>query len=176
MILWTIQHKVAYDKMVQTGVLRADEDYIVDKSFKASYEWMANQMIKRIGRPPSGVSMPVWAWYQWEGKRKRLDMRSHGCWSEKGIPIVLLTIDVPDECVLLSDFDYWHVVLNDGDLIFQNDDVAYSREERQKNWEKIFDYECFGDDERRSIGLSTQACMWEIKAEWVLKTEHFVSR
>ena len=41
---------------------------------------------------------------------------------------------------------------------------------------KLFDYECSFDCEKRAVRLYTQACMWEIKAEWVLKVEHFVSR
>ena len=177
MKLWTIQHKVAYDEMLQTGVLRANSEYIFDELFRDSYEWMAEQMKKRIGNPPDGVELPVWAWYQWEGIRKRPDMRSHGRSSEKGVPIVLLTVDVPDEQVLLSDFDYWHVVLCHGELIFPYDENAvYSEEERCKSWENIFDYECTFDDEERTIGLSTQATMWEIKAEWVLKVEHFKTR
>lgn len=46
---------------------------------------MANQMKMRIGNAPEGVTFPVWAWYQWEGKRKRPDMRIHGrSWSKKG--------------------------------------------------------------------------------------------
>ncbi|MBR5565358.1 MAG: DUF3841 domain-containing protein [Roseburia sp.] len=177
MILWTIQHKAAYEDMLRTGVLRANPEYILEEFFRAPYEWMAEQMKKRIGTPPEGAELPVWAWYQWEGKRKRPDMRSHGCSSDKGVPIVLLTIDVPEECVLLSDFDYWHVVLNDGELIFPFDENAvYSKEERQESWEKIFDYECSFDDEDRCIGLSTQATLWEIKAEWVLKAEYFKTR
>lgn len=89
----------------------------------------------------------------------------------------LWTIQHKDNQVLLSDFDYWHVVLNDGELIFPYDENAvYSLEERQKSWENIFDYECTFDDEERRIGLSTQATMWEIRAEWVLKVEHFKTR
>lgn len=176
MILWTIQHKVAYEELLRTKVLRANPEYICEEFFRESYDWMAEQMKKRIGNPPEGVSQPVWAWYQWEGKRKRPDMRSHGCWGHKGTPIVLLTLDVPDECVLLSDFDYWHVVLNDGELIFTIDDnMVYSEEERRKSWEKIFDYTCTFDGEQHDV-LSTQATMWEIKAEWVVKAEHFISR
>ena len=72
---------------------------------------MAEQMKKRIGNPPAGVDLPVWAWYQWEGKRNRPDMRQHGRSSDKGVSIVLLTIDVPEEHVLLSDFDYRHRLL-----------------------------------------------------------------
>jgi len=177
MILWTIQHKAAYEEMLRTGVLRANSKYIFEESFRESYGWMADQMKRRIGNPPAGVTLPVWAWYQWEGKRKRPDMRSPGRSSDKGVPIVLLTIDVPDDQVLLSDFDYWHVVLNDGELIFPYDEnTVYFKEERQKSWENIFDYECTYDEEERTIGLSTQATMWEIKTEWVLKVENFKTR
>lgn len=111
MILWTIQNKLAYESMKETGVLRVDENYILDDLFKEPYLWMASQMKKRIGNPPEGVIFPVWAWYRWEGNRKRLDMRFHGCnWGEKGTPLVLLTIDVPEQSILLSDFDYWLVL------------------------------------------------------------------
>lgn len=107
MLLWSIQHQCTYEKMEQTGVLRADKNFIATDWFEDSYLWMAEQMKKRIGEPPEGVIFPVWAWYQWEGMRKRLDMRVHGRnWGEKGTPIVLLTIEVPDNLVLLSDFDY----------------------------------------------------------------------
>lgn len=174
MKLWTIQHKKAYEEMLRTGVLRANSAHIFDEFFRESYEWMAEQMKKRVGAPPDGVELPVWAWYQWEGMRKRTDMRHHGRAGDKRVPIVLLTIDVPDDQVLLSDFDYWHVVLNDGELIFPYDENAnYSKEKRHKSWDNIFDYECKWSNEERVIGLSTQATMWEIKEEWVLKVEHF---
>ena len=69
MILWTIQNKLAYESMKETGVLRVDENYILDDLFKEPYLWMASQMKKRIGNPPEGVIFPVWAWYRWEGNR-----------------------------------------------------------------------------------------------------------
>lgn len=177
MILWTIQHREAYNGLLQNGVFRGSPMRIAMESFRESYMWMMEQMKKRIGNPPDENSYPVWALYQWEGKRKRPDMRTHGrYWGEKGTPIVLLTVDVPDNCVLLSDFDYWHVVLNDGEIIYPYDDNAhYSKEEKQKSWENIFDISCsFDGDEHHS--LSTQATMWEIKAEWVMKVEHFTVR
>ncbi len=177
MILWSIQDEIAYEKMEKTGALRADENHICEDFFERSYLWMADQMKKRIGPAPDGVVFPVWAWYRWEGKRKRLDMRTHGRrWEEKGTPFVLLTIDVPDECVLLSDFDYWHCVLNDTEIMCPFDETAvYSEEEKRKSWENIFDIECTFDDELRQ-DFSTQATMWEVKREWVKKVEHFKSR
>lgn len=139
MILWSIQHERAYEKMRKTGVLRADRNFILEDGFGDSYLWMVEQMKKRIGEP-------------------------------------LLTIEVADELVLLSDFDYWHCVLNDGEIIFPYDAAAvYSEEEKRKSWENIFDISCSFDGEVHQ-SLSTQATMWEIKSEWVKKVEHFVSR
>lgn len=178
MILWTIQHKNVYEKMKERGFIRADERYLIfDGLFKKSYLWMAEQMRKRIGEAPEGVIFPIWAWYQWEGKRKRLDMRQHSWgWGKKGTPIVLLTIDVPEDCVLLSDFDYWHVVLSDGDIIFPYSETkVYSQAEKQRSWENIFDISCSYDEEEHEL-LSTQATLWEIKQEWVVKAEEFQSR
>ena len=177
MILWSIQDKIAYEKMEKTGVWRADKDHICEDFFEESYLWMADQMKKRIGPAPEGVVFPVWAWYRFEGKRKRPDMRTH-CrgWGDKGSSIVLLTIDVPEECVLLSDFDYWHCVLNDGEIIYPFDEtVVCSETEKRKSWENIFDIECTFDEEAHE-NLCTQATMWEIKREWVKKVEHFKSR
>ena len=136
MILWSIQHKNAYDQMLRDGRLVVSEEYVRRSmpEFIFAYSWMTDQMIKRIGQKPKGVNYPMWAWYQWEGERKRLDMRSHRVWGEKGTPIVLLTIDVPPEKVLLSDFDMWHMVLNNGYLALTEEDEKeiYSDEEKIK--------------------------------------------
>ena len=177
MILWTIQDLKPYEKMLASGSLRADEKFILCEEFKQPYLWMTEQMIKRIGLPPEGVTLPVWAWYQWEGKRKRPDMRSQGRhYGEKGMPIVLLTIDVPPDCVLLSDFDYWHFPLNDVPYPLLDDTAAScSEEEKHSGWENIFDIDrrLPGDED---LPLSTQATLWEIRKEWVVKAEHFIAR
>lgn len=177
MILWTIQHENAYKELIEKGSIHAEENRIVIDDFKDSYRWMVEQMKNRIGNPPDDVTFPMWAWYQWEGKRKRPDMRTHGYgWGDRGTPIVLMTMDVPDEQVLLSDFDYWHVVLNDGELIIPYiENAVYTKEEKRKSWENIFDITCPYDKDR-TMGLSTQATMWEIRKEWLIKVEHFLSK
>ena len=105
-------------------------------------------------------------------------MRTHGrgC-GEKGTPITLLTIDVPEKHILLSDFDYWHFVLNDIPLRFSKDGKIEncSETEKLKSWEKIFDitYRIEGDED---TPMSTQAVLWEIKKEWLIKAENFITR
>lgn len=176
MILWTIQHKNAYDKMLLTGSLRADEGHLFcQDDFPSAYDWMVEQMRRRIGEPPEGVHFPVWAWYQWEGMRRRPDMRSHRRWGKKGQPIVLLTIDVPNDMVLLSDFDMWHCVLNDSYLpLAESDDIDNPTEEvKRKSWERIFNVDII--TAYWDFPKWTQATFWELKREWVKKAEYFVS-
>lgn len=175
MILWTIQHTNVYEELMNTGVFKVDDDRI-EKLFTDAYIWLTGQMEKRISKAPDGVRFPVWAWYRWEGKRKRPDMRSFGRNRRfKGTPIILMTLDVPDNCVLLSDFDYWHFVLMNEAIEIDESDRKYSDEEKEKSWEYIFDIDCSFDGEEHNF-ISTQATMWEIKREWVLKSEHFISR
>ena len=176
MILWTIQSIKAYKSLCENGVLIAGEDHaIFESSWDAAYKWLADQMKIRIGVPPEGVIYPIWAWYQWEGKRKRPDMRSHNVTDTPGKTIVLLTIDVPEDEVLLSDFDLWHFVLTGACIEDEISDGEYSKDEIIESWNKIFNYEDLvcGND---STGLSTQATMWQVKKEWVKKAEFFKAR
>jgi len=176
MLLWTIQHKIAYEILIQTGRLRADEKHLFcGNDFLHAYQWISEQMKEHIGLPPEEIHYPVWAWYQWESVRKRLDMRSHRRWTTKGTPIVLLTIDVPDNLVLLSDFDMWHCVLNTSYLpLSKEDEIENSTTaEKTESWKKIFQIDVQTD--YWNTTKSTQATFWELKKEWVLKAEHFLS-
>lgn len=176
MILWTIQSKKAYESLCENGVLIASKNHaIFEPAFESAYKWLADQMKIRIGVPPEGVIYPIWAWYQWEGKRKRPDMRSHNVTDTPGETIVLLTIDVPEDEVLLSDFDLWHFVLMGACIEDEISDREYSKDEIIESWNKIFDYEnpVCGDG---PLGLSTQATMWQVKKEWVKKAEFFKAR
>lgn len=76
---------------------------------------------------------------------------------------------------MLSDFDYWHCVLNDIDIIFPYDETrVYSEVEKRESWENIFDINCTFDGEVHRQ-LTTQTTLWEIKAEWVKRIEYFIS-
>lgn len=159
MILWTIQSKAAYESLCEKGTLIAGKEHTIFEShYEPAYRWMIEQMNRRIGPAPKGAMYPIWAWYQWEGERKRPDMRSHGITGEPGNTIVLLTIDVPDDEVLLSDFDDWNLVM--GGFPITEDDREYSHTETEKTWDHIFDYE--NPVAGCKLGLSTQATLWQI--------------
>lgn len=178
MRLWTIQHNLAYEKMMQCGRLTADNNFLFcENDFRFAYDWMSSQMQDRIGNAPNGIDYPVWAWYQWDGQRKQLDMRKHRKWSAKGTPVVLLTIDVPDNQVLLSDFDAWHFVMNNiyypkSDADFDNIDCA-TEQQKVESWNRIFIPNTANSEKK--LPSHIQATMWQIKNEWVSNAEHFIS-
>ncbi len=96
MILWTIQNEKAYKSLEEKGTLMSFWSNILDDDFLYAYDWMRIQMNQKIGNPPKNDCYPIWAWYQYEGIRKRPDMRqnthSYNHTKEK---IYLLTIDIP---------------------------------------------------------------------------------
>lgn len=183
--LWTIQDEAAFEVFQRTGVLRADPSRLIfDGMFRNAYDWMTAQMCQRIGVAPDGVQYPVWAWYQWEGRRKRRDLRQAG-YAQRGTPMVQITFEADHKDFLLSDFDAWHSVLSncyiadneqDWELFYANggkcktDDIIAS-------WDKVFDLNRYTPDwdpepEHRSV----QATLWEIRMSQVKKVEHFIAK
>lgn len=205
MILWTIQHYPAYESLQKNGILRADEDHLFcEDDFRYAYDWMSEKMIDAGLMLPQGARYPVWAWHQWEGKRKRRDMREGGH-AKRGEKIVQLTIEIDDQDVLLSDFDLFHYPLNRGylpidekdDLAFekhyeslgyshqdlnnpdvQNDDMKKIRMDIISSWDRIFQ---LGQEDDgwlygKNEGKSIQATFWELRLEQVVKTEVFIAK
>lgn len=184
-LLWTIQHEAAWETFEKNGVLVANECHLFcEDDFLFAYEWISQQMIRKIGVPPDGIHYPVWAWYQWEGKRKRQDLRRAG-YAARGTPMVQITFEAEENSFVLSDFDSWHCVLNSSFLA--NNEAEWNdfydripnpaRHEIEPLWQRIFDltrYEPNWDcpPGRKSI----QATLWQIKMEQVKKVEHFIAK
>lgn len=203
MRLWTIQTEEAYQILKRTGLLRAERSHVLNESFVMAYDWMVKEMAKRIGDPPNEVVYPIWAWYQWEGKRKRCDLRCGG-YAERGTPLVQLTIEIPDDNVVLSDFDDWSYVLafwyyplteqedNDFEAEYQKDGFHFLDMVNHKNtdprmdkyrkrivesWQRIFDI--WKEASYSSCPIdkkSIQATFWELRMEQVIKVEHFIAK
>lgn len=179
--LWTIQDETAFNAFIKTGVLRADPNYLIfDGNFQSAYDWMTSQMNLRIGPAPDGVKYPIWAWYQWEGKRKRRDLRLSG-YAKRGTPMVQITFEAEENTFLLSDFDDWHFVLcdnyipddeNDWDSFYDNDFIN-KKDAIIKSWDKIFDLNrCNSYKDNPSL----QATLWEIHLSQVKKVDHFIAK
>ena len=174
MRLWTVQPYCIYELIQKDGVYRCDitKSSFAEDEILVAYNWLVDQMKKRIGNPPKGVEYPVWAWYLREGKNKRPDMRRSGLRVTK--KSVLLEIEIPDSEVLLTDFLDWHCALNDGACYygtseeeFEKEDAFYeslSEEEQRlykiKSWEQII---CTPE----TLLDRVQATFWELKASQI---------
>lgn len=184
-IMWTIQTEEAFLEFERTGVLRANEDFLFcEDYYRFAYDWLSNQMALRIGPPPENVRYPVWAWYQWEGKRKRRDLRQSG-YAKRGTPMVQITFEADPDSFLLSDFDAWHIVLANQYLAdneaewdrFYGNNPTPCQADVSPSWDRLFDisrhtpyWDC--EPERKSI----QATLWQIEMSQVKKVEHFLAK
>lgn len=184
-LLWTIQTEEAYRDFERTGILRANEDLLFcGDDLRFAYDWLSNQMVQRIGTPPETVRYPVWAWYQWEGKRKRMDQRLSG-YAKRGTRLVQITFEADPGAFLLSDFDTWHIVL--AKQFAANSEAEWDRfyeanphptqSDVEPSWDRIFDLSCCTPDwdcepDKKSI----QATLWQIEMSQVKKVEHFLAK
>jgi hypothetical protein len=196
MMLWTIQSVAAWHVLQTTGTLRTHPRY-VDDAYRSAYQWMNAEMEQRIGPRPGGVQWPLWAWLQWEGRRRaRPDLRSRGHLPH-GHAGVRIAFDPPK--VLLSDFELWHYVLNywylpaswsEGEAFAAElaerglslhatkplPDAGYHRRIVQ-SWARIFDVSWTADGIALAPGAKRiQATFWELKLEQVRDVKHFVAR
>lgn len=187
MLLWSIQSEEVYEIIQKEGVYRCGETY-VDPDFKNAYDWLVGEMVKRIGPQPEGVRYPVWAMHTWYGKREKPDFRSlRWEWCEKGKTFICLEIDIPDDKVVLSDYDYWHSVLNDFPLTKSEEeftDLANTydslqddekRRFREYSWLGIFNFGNNDKDTWADSGKYVQATFWELRKEQICKVSRFVS-
>lgn len=96
-----------------TGALHANENYLFCKDELCfAYGWLSGEMADCIDQYPIGVHYPMWLWYQWKGCHKRPDMRTLGqCHAAKGMRVTLMVAEIPDNMVLWSDVDLWHIGL-----------------------------------------------------------------
>ena len=187
MILWTIKPEEVFNKIQNNGVYRCDINKSGMKDFAdVQYNWMVSQMKKRIGSPPEGVTYPVWAWYKWSYTKRRPDLRAvRWYWGQKGAKFYRLEIEIPDNEVLLSDFDGWAWgILNSWlfsdteeedkkiEKFYESLSPEEQKEYKFKNWERVFDISPLDNGWIRR-GESIQATFWELRKEHIREVTAF---
>lgn len=183
MFLSTMQPIAVWEDLQRTGIYRADEAKMeMLPDFKRAYIWMVREMEARIGHRPDGVTWPVWAWYKHCNRIGRLDLRRQENWEYE--PMVCIEVDIPDSQVLLSDFDAWHCVLNNGvcaeteaefDALYEVIDEATPEEAqrmKEATWPRVFDLTQPTDVSWRGTIDSIQATFWELRLEQVLSVRN----
>lgn len=194
MKLWTIQNEDFFEKLNKQKIITTGQQPI-EENFKWAYDWLKAKM--------AIDTYPIWAWYQWEGKQKRRDLRSGG-FAKRGTKMVQLHIEIDDDQILLSDFDLFHYVLNYWYLPLDDaDDSQFEKLCADKNisfddlqnfkkaspdldrlrqiiinsWDRIFD---LTKEDEYIYGTndqkSIQATFSELSIDQVFKVEHFVAK
>ena len=175
MKLWTIQTPDVYEKILKEGKYFCDEkkaNLLESDEFRNAYNWLSKKMVQKIGH--SKVKYPVWGWYCIDGKNKKPDLRLSG-YGERGKELVCLEIEIPDEKVVLSDYDLWHFVLNDIYLFDDDEELDdledITKEEKEKSWDKIF-----VDESNIEANSYIQATFFELRKENIKKAQFFKAR
>lgn len=200
MKVWHLLPEVTYNKLVAYGSLTADKRY-ANEYFKDPYTWMAEQMRKRLPDPPKEDLFPIWVWKKWSSYSDKPDLRCSHLLHPK-TPGILLELDVPEEDVLLSDFDDWHSILNRGpnsatekewddfyikagkilgDTPVGIFDEGYPKELKDivlESWENIFDLTTPRDPTWKGAvhPEQIQGCMWKLQVHHITNIKRFIAR
>lgn len=202
MIVWTIQAEYVWEMLQRDGILYGPETVDDSIEWRTAYDWMVEQMERRIGpRPKPGV-YPLWAWYQWDGEtRRRPDLRS-ALHVPGGTKAVRIEFEIAEDQILLSDFGAWHVPLNYGYLALDEaEDAAFEAElaahslawepgqhlpdpafhaKTLKSWERIFDVDQVDPHrwwtEPSKAEKDIQGTFWSLSLAQVRKATPFVGR
>ncbi len=185
MKLWTLQPLSILKEIEETGTYRCKKElsYNLSKqdSLDQQYHWLMNHMEKRIGKRPEGVEYPIWSWHTWEGERRCPDTNS-AAFLKRTEDKVLLTLEIPDSQVVLTDFNGWQTVLSGGFLTNETDpkkldeleDYIDGLDEEEldaaieKSWETVFDVTRISSSDME-WGYFIQATFWELKKEYIVE-------
>ena len=173
MRIWTTQSVDFWNQLQEQGVIycSTQKSYWAEE-FRGPYDWMASLMVKRVGPPPvPGVDYPIWGWQQVGSYKKDYHGSMTDCAGEDD-EFVFMTVDIPDNQVLLSDFNLWHCVLNHWYADLEKHKNEPDEEAAiVKSWDNIFDFNRRGKYIRHRRNLWIQATFWELRKEWVLDSK-----
>lgn len=169
-IYWTLQRLEAWIQFEKQGYLEGSPEHAV---YDKEYDWMKTQMKLRL--PNYNGEQPIWLW------PKKPDMRSTGHF-HGNTRCVRITVELDEKDVLMSDFEEWHIVLNNGFNAnneqefddFYNNKLAITKED---SWVRIFDIYKERDPEWDGASeVWLQGVTGRIPLSRVKKVEHFVTR
>ena len=192
MRLWTSQTIEFYNELMEKGIAYCTRvsEFAQENDF--AYRWIAEQTRKRIGEPPMPeIKLPVWAWYQYDSAKSNKPPKSPRNIQE-GVS-AYMEIELPDNEVVLSEYNNWHAVLNlcpltnwkrigkktdlldkkAGRLLDFNEYPIEIQKEIENSWEAIFDLDRRDKDvgRKHKRNRSIQATFWMLKLEHIISIE-----
>ena len=192
MRLWTIQPKELYLELMNKGYITCNPELapdLIDGSFVDAYTYMVSLMESSGIKKPDTVDFPLWAWYKYDWKHKKPDLRQ-SCFGRHGDKMLCIEIEVPDNEVLLTDFNAWHSVLNRGYLDNSLSEEEFDAEqewfdnlpsweikeaEMIKSWERIKNIDEF-ENNWLHRGRFVQATFFILKRENIVRVQEFTCR
>jgi hypothetical protein len=170
-VFWTIQTLQAWYYALKLGELRGNPEFILHE-FRMPYAWMMRQMKKRL--PAYRGGYPIWVWTE------KPDLR-YGGYLNPGTRGVRLKLELDEDLVLLSEFNAWHIVLNDGFLILNdNEEEQFATNEvpitKEESWERIFDLDLLLQSEWWGPPLKLQGVIEKVSLNQVVEVNKFMAR
>ena len=193
MRLWTVQPIEVYNQVMSAGgysVNLSHADCLASEFefFREAYAWLHDKAVDR-GLEDNGRGM-IWAWYRRGKLHRKPDIRTLRKTCTPGEELCCMTLEVPDDKVLLMDTDQWTCRLNRAACTTAEEDAmnleeiedrleaywALPEEEQRKyaesTWDLVFDTSratrieavFFGLD--RSMVRGTQFFTGEGRSEW----------
>lgn len=187
MKLWSIRNLSEIEQLQNQGFFITAPTRI-SPDFVTAYRWISLQLAQKVPKPRAACQYPLWAWQCWDSERScRPDLRVR--WGKRGETLALMTCEIPDNLLLLSDYQLWHFVLNHdflannqteenhfNALSRQNDAISQKTCEQliTDSWQRIFDWHSIDSDYfGQGLGTSIQAVCWEIRQEWITSVQYF---
>jgi len=167
---YSIQPRRIWKKYLKLGYMEGSKE---NAMYPEQYKWMVKQMTKRL--PNYKGEYPIWLWVDFPVMYRF----TNSIVSRK--KFVLLTIELNHEDVLLSDFDAWHIPLNDG--VFNEDtnllsSYKYNENEDMSDWENIFNFDWLKENfyENNDEILTLQGTTGRIPIDKVVDIKYFTTK
>ena len=161
-ILWTIQPEEVWLKLQEEEILFTDISHPrIEKYFIPAYDWLKEKLVEKI--PGYDINhYPWWAWQKYNEDKHEPDLRRirYYYYNE---PLYKITLSIPKDQVVLSDFDWWHSCLNYNYLsLTQEEDTLFD-----KKWlELLADQNSCYPDLRKATPEQLKIWEAEVKESW----------
>ena len=183
MTVWTNQPLEALEELERTGAFRCIPEKSMNltkpDSLRKPYAWLAEKMLQRIGSRPQGVSTPIWAWHTWNFEHRCPDPES-AAFLKRTSERVLLTLDIPEAEMVLTDFEAWQTVMQGSYVSGAMTEEEAVREEMwlenldepaldaaiRDSWDRVFEISRV-ETPVLVRGRFIQATFWEIRKEYI---------
>lgn len=190
MKIWTFQDPEVCKIIRQIGIYYPDKNKCDERNcypqFEYAYQWITDQMAKKI-KPRNNIDpVPIFGWYTQNGKPGVTNLKLP--MNQYQQDMILLELDIPDNEIVLSDYALWFDVLNNVSCIpAKTEREAKTRDFihykgitklfpkkyqvlKEKSWENIF---CDAFTEKvdtswRRYGFDIQATFWEIRSDMII--------